>query len=144
MLIDGKLMYGGKFTGGLSGTPTHRAWVNMRQRCLNTRCYQYTNYGGRGITICNEWSIFENFLKDMGFKKEGLSLERRNNSLGYCKENCYWATRSEQQQNRRSVKLSKQIAKDIRASNASTKILASQYKVSISTINLIREGKTWK
>lgn len=77
-------------------------WRQMKARCLNPKNARYEGYGGRGITICDRWLKFENFREDMGEPPEGLSLERRDNDAGYSKDNCYWATRAEQQANLRT------------------------------------------
>ena len=79
----------------------------MRQRCLNRKHEAYSNYGGRNITICKSWIFsFENFFNDMGKRPIGMSLDRINNNEGYCKLNCRWATRKEQNNNnRRNVKI---------------------------------------
>lgn len=81
-------------------TPEYQTWIRMRSRCLSKSNPDYHYYGGRGIGICQEWDDFETFLKDMG-EKPGpeYTLERRNNSGGYCKENCIWATRLTQANN---------------------------------------------
>lgn len=79
-------------------------WVNMIQRCTNPHYKQYKDYGGRGITICDEWlHSFSNFLRDNPGWKPGLTIERNNNELGYFKDNCYWGTRTEQTRNRRNT-----------------------------------------
>jgi hypothetical protein len=85
----------------------YNVWRCMKARCLNPSNSNYKNYGGRGITVCEEWLSFEGFLVDMGpTYKEGLTLERINNDLGYDKSNCEWATREKQINNRRvSLKL---------------------------------------
>lgn len=79
------------------------SWTAMRQRCLNHSCQEFENYGGRGITICDEWSDFQRFLNDMGPRPDGLSLERIRNNEGYHPGNCRWATREDQVRNRRTT-----------------------------------------
>ena len=83
----------------------HGIWALMRRRCNNPKDKRYADYGGRGITVCARWDSFENFLADMGPMPDGTSLERRNNDLGYSPDNCKWATRKEQQRNRRTNRL---------------------------------------
>lgn len=93
---------------GMSRTPEYQTWYAMIHRCTNSKDVAYKNYGGRGITVCPEWSYsFENFFKDMGEKPKSLTLERKNNELGYFKENCKWATYTEQMRNRRLSKKNK-------------------------------------
>lgn len=82
-------------------SPTYESWMCMRQRCGNPRNGQYHNYGGRGITICDRWRSFENFLADMGERPEGKTLDRRDNDGNYEPENCGWATPKEQRANQR-------------------------------------------
>jgi hypothetical protein len=81
-------------------SPTYSSWTNMWTRCTNTKRDKYKNYGGRGITVCEHWKNFENFLADMGERPEGLTLDRKDNELGYFKENCRWATSEEQSLNK--------------------------------------------
>jgi len=74
----------------------------MIQRCKNPTSFAFKWYGARGITVCEEWAKFENFLKDMGRRPEKhLSLDRINNNLGYYKDNCKWSTKKEQANNHR-------------------------------------------
>lgn len=82
-------------------SPTYHTWTGMKARCLNFRHSRFKDYGGRGITVSNDWLTFVGFLADMGEKPEGCSLERINNSGPYCKDNCKWATSKEQNQNKR-------------------------------------------
>ena len=84
---------------------TWRIWRNMRTRCNNENSTNYKNYGQRGITVCQRWEKFENFLADMGEAPEGMSIERKDNDKGYAKNNCKWATRKEQGRNCRTNKL---------------------------------------
>jgi hypothetical protein len=85
----------------MSDTSEYKTWEGMKRRCLNPDYKFYKNYGGRGITICEEWLDFRNFIKDMGKKPfKEYSLDRINNDLGYFKENCRWTTREQQDRNK--------------------------------------------
>ena len=90
---------------GYSNTRIYHIWENMLQRCNNPNFPDYFNYGGRGIKVCDNWLEFENFLKDMGECPSGYQIDRINNDGDYCKENCRWATRKEQNRNKRNVRL---------------------------------------
>lgn len=89
---------------GMRQTSEYNSWHRMLQRCNNTNYTKYVNYGGRGITVCPEWHDFRAFFFDMGFKPgPEYSLDRVDNDGNYCKENCRWATKAEQQGNKREM-----------------------------------------
>lgn len=88
-------------THGMTETPIYRVWQAMMNRCRNRNQPAWRNYGGRGISVCERWHSFDNFLEDMGPRPSGRSIDRIDNSKGYFKENCRWATRAQQARNTR-------------------------------------------
>lgn len=88
---------------GLRYAPEYQIWSAIKDRCYNEKRPEYCDYGGRNITMCDEWQdSFEAFYRDMGPRPSSKhSVERRDNDKGYCKENCYWASRIEQANNTR-------------------------------------------
>ena len=88
---------------GMEGTATYNCWANLLTRCRNVHNRQYNDYGGRGISVCERWHSFENFLADMGEKPEGFSIDRINNDGDYEPGNCRWASYRQQINNRRNT-----------------------------------------
>lgn len=83
-----------------NGTKTYNTWRGMIARCEDPLNKRYDNYHGKGIEVCEEWHDFSVFLGDMGERPKGLTLDRIDNTKGYYKDNCRWATLSEQANNR--------------------------------------------
>ena len=84
------------------GSAEYRCWSHMKARCGNPKHRQFKHYGGRGISVCDRWMDYDNFLSDMGRRPTPEhSLDRRENDKGYTPENCRWSTRVEQNRNNR-------------------------------------------
>jgi hypothetical protein len=82
---------------------TYRIWARMIQRCTNPKNKNWQQYGARGITVCERWRTYANFLADMGERPHGLTIERVNNDGQYEPTNCIWADRATQINNRRNT-----------------------------------------
>jgi hypothetical protein len=84
-------------------SPAHKTrWSNMLQRCRNPNNDKFRFYGGRGITVCEEWKVFKNFQAwCLRTYEPGKTLDRKDNTKGYSPSNCRWATKHEQTLNQR-------------------------------------------
>ena len=102
--IVGGTHYKRRMTTPNSKTIGYRSWTSMHERCRRDGRHNTHRYKERGITVCERWSDFKNFIADMGERPNGSSLDRIDNSKGYSPDNCRWATAKEQANNRQPRK----------------------------------------
>ncbi len=88
---------------GKSDSKIHNIWLGIRQRCFDEGCVAFKNYGGRGITMSDEWMDFKAFYRDMGDPPPAHWIERKDNDGPYSKDNCTWEPRIVQMQNQRKT-----------------------------------------
>ena len=144
-------LYGGKTSScgcsrtrhGLHRSRVYTSWSLMLQRCLNPKDKSYKNYGGRGITVCERWHTFDNFLEDMGVPGPGLSIDRVDNNLGYSQDNCRWATKEEQSHNTRATKLTWGVVFIIRTSVEDSETTTRKYGISRRHLCSLIHNERW-
>ena len=104
-----------RYTHRATGSYTYVSWGAMKQRCYNKNSKSYNWYGGRGIKVCDRWiDSYDNFLKDMGERPKGMTLDRKNPDGDYTPENCRWAdvfTQAQNKNNTRNVKSGEHLIK---------------------------------
>ena len=84
--------------GSSNRSNEYTSYHNMLGRCYDKKNKRYSDYGGRGIVVCDSWRIsFKDFLQDMGLRPDGFVIDRIDNTQGYSKQNCRWLSRSDSQ-----------------------------------------------
>ncbi len=132
------------------GTRLYRIWQGMKNRCFNLNDKAYKWYGNKGITVCPEWAndytIFRDWSLNNGYT-DNLEIDRKNSDKNYEPSNCRWVDQVEQGRNRKSVKLSLEIAKKIREKWDTNKYtlqeLADNYDVCKGHISDILHNRRW-
>lgn len=124
-------------------TPTYASWQSMLYRC---KAPKYKYYSQRGITVCDRWRTFENFLADMGERPDGTTLDRRDNDKGYEPGNCRWSTPAEQSRNARGLRLTHDLVREIRGRREHGEpgpSIAARLGVARAVVNAVLAGRTW-
>ena len=139
---------------GDNWSPTYKSWISMRDRCRNPKSTSYSIYGAVGVTVCQRWEVFEDFLADMGERPDGTSIGRYNDVGNYEPGNCAWQTRKEQAKRGASNGRAKLTEEQVMCARAlhkpkarrgcSTKNMAADLGVSFSTLDEILRYKTWR
>ena len=105
---QGKYIYSSKVTHGQSDSRLYRIWQNMKNRCYNHNVDRYDRYGGRGITVCDEWrnnfQAFYDWAMINGYS-DSLSIDRINIDGNYTPDNCRWITMPEQADNKSTSRI---------------------------------------
>lgn len=133
--------------GKRAASPEYRTWQMMKNRCHNPKADNWELYGGRGIMVCDDWHDFNLFLEDMGRRPSLLyTLDRIDVDGHYCKQNCKWATKGQQSQNRRCLKLTQGEVDRIRSykrKGMSTAELVKMFNVGERHIQRIVKRQRW-
>lgn len=119
---------------GMAGTPTYKSWHAMIQRCEGKGGHE--SYPDRGISMCKEWHDFDAFIMDMGVRPKNKTLDRIDNTKGYSKENCRWATPKQQANNRNTTKYV-----EVNGEVMPLVVACEKYKIGISCVrHRLRKG----
>lgn len=135
----------GHTVGGKS--KTYQSWKAMRLRCTSPRSTYFSLYGGRGITICDRWNSFENFLEDMGERPCGSTIDRIDRNGNYEPRNCRWATAAEQVQNSSKARICADTAREIlgRYEHGERQVsIARRLGLGKGIVSAVVTGRTWK
>lgn len=134
---------GGKDSG------EYNAWCHMQARCDNPKNPDFHNYGGRGITVCKKWrDSFQAFYEDMGPRPSpDHSIDRKNNHGNYTKQNCRWATRTEQARNKRTNTVNEAKVRRIRslvARGLTRRQVSDLMGINYHNVKAIAYGSNWR
>jgi len=136
---------------GMCGIPEYRIWHAMKCRCNLESDARYYRYGGRGITVCDEWAnSFLAFITDMGRRPyKNYQIDRIDNDKGYSRDNCRWTTHLINQRNKSNGKLTMSDARNIRTiykkNDGRTKVdIGRQFGVTGVMVGSIIKGKAWR
>jgi hypothetical protein len=136
-------------THNQSRTRLYSVWAGMKKRCSNPHSANYSNYGLRGIRICDEWITFEPFMEwaiANGYK-DGLQIDRINNNGDYCPSNCHFVTPKENSRNRSTTIFveingeSKTLTEIAKLANVTTATISYRYKKGLRGNDLIAPAK---
>lgn len=133
--------------------PMYKAWKGMRNRCNSVTHERYKDYGARGIYVNTSWDDFKQFVLDMGDRPRGMSLDRIDNNGPYSKENCRWATPTQQNRNSRRCKITLETAEQIRKEprnrgrpkkgNLTYMDIAKKYGITYRNVKSVLDGDSW-
>jgi transcription elongation factor Elf1 len=122
-------------------------YSGMKTRCYNQKIASFKHYGGRGISICDEWlkdsNLFCEWALSNGYKDD-LTIDRIDNDKGYSPDNCRWVTYAVNTRNTRVVKMSMPLARKIRESDMKPLEIAKKYDVKLTSVYDIRLGRSWR